>query len=107
MTGACDQYMLRLEQLLAIRCAAMDGVPAGFLSGEREIIAGNIQQCAACPDSVPARILMAQTVSTMNRVRPDIIPEFNEKLDLLQKEHPLAQPADGIVQRILKETLTA
>src|SRR5262249_38948164 len=45
-------YLLRLEQLLAVRCAAMDGIRDKFLSGEREIIDGNIQLCLAWPGHV-------------------------------------------------------
>jgi len=41
-------YLLRLEQLLAVRCAGMDGVNPSFLNGEREIIDGNLQLCVAC-----------------------------------------------------------
>jgi tetratricopeptide (TPR) repeat protein len=104
--GYFPHYMLRIEQLLSARCAAMDGVPAGFLHGEREMISGNIQLCADVPASVPTRIVMAQTVATLKRVRADILPEFKDRLELLQKEHPLAQPAHGIVQRILSEALT-
>ena len=45
-------YLLRLEQLLAVRCAGMDGVSPAFLNGEREIIDGNLQLCLWCPDNV-------------------------------------------------------
>ena len=96
-------YLLRLEQLLAVRCSAMDGVRANFLSGEREIIEGNLQLCLAWPDNVGARLLLVQTVLTMKKVRPDILPEFKEKLTLLQKEKPLPEPTNGIVQRMLGE----
>lgn len=96
-------YLLRLEQLLAVRCSAMDGVRANFLSGEHEIIDGNLQLCLVCPDNVGARLLLIQTLLAMKKVRPDILPEFKDKLNLLQKEKPLTQSADGIVQRILNE----
>ncbi len=98
-------YLLRLEQLLAVRCGSMDGVPAGFLSGEREIIDGNLQQCLNLPQNVPARLLLAQTLLAMKRARPDILPEFKDKLVLLQKEKPLPEPAQGVVQRMFNEVL--
>jgi tetratricopeptide (TPR) repeat protein len=97
-------YLLRLEQLLATRCAAMDGV-TGFLSGEREIIDGNIQLSVASPNCIPARVLLAQTLLAMKRVRPDILPEFRDKLALLQKEKPLQEPAHTIVQRTIDQAL--
>jgi tetratricopeptide (TPR) repeat protein len=97
-------YLLRLQQLLATRCAAMEGV-AGFLSGEREIIDGNIQLCVASPNCIPARVLLAQTLLAMKRVRPDILPEFRDKLALLQKEKPLQEPAHTIVQGVIDQAL--
>jgi len=98
-------YLLRLEQLLATRCAAMDGVPAGFLSGERDVIDGNIQLCLGSQDGIPARVLLAQTLLTMKRVRPDILAEFRDKLFLLQKQRPLPEPAQGVVQRMIEEAV--
>jgi tetratricopeptide (TPR) repeat protein len=100
-------YLLRLEQLLAVRCGGMDGARVDFLSGEREIIDGNIQQCLNLPQNVPARLLLAQTMMAMKRARPDILPEFKDKLALLQKEKPLPEPAQGVVQRMFTEVLAA
>jgi tetratricopeptide (TPR) repeat protein len=96
-------YLLRLEQLLAVRCSAMDGVRANFLSGEREIIDGNLQLCLAWPQNVGARLLLIQTLLTMKKARPDILTEFKDKLNLLQKEKQLSEPANGLVQRMLNE----
>jgi tetratricopeptide (TPR) repeat protein len=99
-------YLLRLEQLLAIRCAAMKGVASGFLHGEREIVEGNIYQCLEVPASVSTRILLAETLLAMKRVRPDILLEFRDRLTLLQREYPLAAPAQGVLERLFNEALT-
>lgn len=100
-------YLLRLEQLLAVRCSGMDGVPPGFLSGERDIIDGNLQLCLACPQNLGTRLLLTQTLLAMKRVRPDILPEFKDKLALLQREQPLSEPAHSVVQRMINESLAA
>ncbi|HZR19761.1 MAG TPA: hypothetical protein VFE51_20920 [Verrucomicrobiae bacterium] len=94
-------YLLRLEQLLAVRCGAMKGVPPGFLSGEREIIDGNLQLCLEFPQNVVTRLLLAQTLQALQQVRPEVLSEFKEKVALLQKEKPLPQAAQGIVQGML------
>lgn len=102
-------YLLRLEQLLATRCAAM-GVSQGresFLNGEREILDGNLQQCLAHPKSVSVRVLMAQTFWTMKLARPDILSEFKERVEMLQREQPLPEPAQSVVRRILNEAFAA
>ena len=98
-------YLLRLEQLLAVRCTGMDGIVGSFLNGERAIIAGNLQLCLDNPRNVGIRILLAQTLSSMKRVRPDILPEFGEKVELLQKQMPLYEPVQSVVQRIINEAL--
>ena len=107
--GAPDfaYYLLRLEQLLAVRCGSMDGVLPAFLSGEREILDGNLQLCLAHPLNVAVRILLAQTLLAMKRVRPDIPSEFKDRIDLLQKEHPLTEPAHTVIQRLFNEALAA
>lgn len=96
-------YLLRLEQLLGVRCAATEETRQGFLHGERDILDGMIQLALARPHSVSARVLMTQCFQTMKRVRPDILPEFVEKVSLLQREHPLAGVAQGVIERLLRE----
>lgn len=98
-------YLLRLEQLLAVRCGAMENINLGFLSGEREIIDGNLQQCLDAPNSINVRLLLAQTLLAMKIVRPNILPEFAERIALLQKEKPLVEPAQGLLQRLFDEAM--
>ncbi len=98
-------YLLRLEQLLAIRCAATDGTPSGFLNGEREIVDGTLQLCLDHPESATLRLLLAQTLLSMRKVRPDIMPEFRDRIRLLQTDKPLAPPAHGVLQRMMDEAL--
>jgi hypothetical protein len=100
-------YLLRLEQLLAVRCSSMDGVSPGFLSNEREIIDGNIQLCLASPQNVVTRLLLVQTLSGLKKVRPEIVPEFKDKVALLQKQHPLQEPAQSVVQRMFNDVLAS
>jgi tetratricopeptide (TPR) repeat protein len=98
-------YLLRLEQLLAVRCAVMQGGPPGSLNGEREIVDGNLRLCLAFPHSVPARLLLAQTVSSMGKIRPAVVAEFADRIRLLQNENPLPEPAQGMVERILGDAI--
>jgi hypothetical protein len=100
-------YMLRLEQLLAVRSANMDGAKSNFLSGEREILLGNIALCADQPSNVTVRILLAQTVLTMHNVAPVVVSEFRDRLFLLQRQSPLGEPAQTITQRMISEAIEA
>lgn len=99
-------YLLRLEQLLALRCGAMDE-SSGFLIGEREIIDGNLQLCLACPQNVTTRILLTQTLLIMNKIRPEVVREFSDKIVLLQTEKPLREPAHSIIQAMLTEVISS
>jgi hypothetical protein len=96
-------YLLRLEQLLAARYAAMDGEQSSFLHGEREVIDGNLQLCLDCPENVGTRIVFAKTLLSLKAVRPMLIGEFKDKIDLLQKKKPLREPAQSVVGRMISE----
>ncbi len=96
-------YLLRLEQLLAVRTAALNPEQSP-LNGEREILDGQLQLCLDEPDSVPVRLIFAHTLRAMQKVRPAILPEFRARVELLQKEKPLPEPTQSLTARILSET---
>ena len=95
-------YLLRLEQLLALRCVLVEGANPKSLHGEREILDGNISLCLACPDSLNARLMLLQTTRYMDKIRPDVVAEFKEKLEMLQREHPFAGEAGDAIRSILQ-----
>jgi hypothetical protein len=41
----------------------------------------------------------------MKRVRPDILPEFHDKVVRLQEEKPLSDPAHSVMQRMVNEAV--
>lgn len=104
-----SDYLLRLEQLLAVRCEAMMVAQGrgGTLSGEHAILDGNLTLCVNHPASLPARVLMAQTFLAMKASRPEILASFKNRTDLLQREHPLPEPAQSVVQRLFDEAFSA
>ena len=96
-------YLLRLEQALAVLIAALEHIKSGFLSGEREILNGNIQLCLECPSIANIRLLLAQTLSQMNRFHPGVVEEFRGKVTLLQSEKPLLGDAGTLVEQLFAE----
>jgi hypothetical protein len=102
-TAYISDYLLRLEQLLAVRCAAMEGVSREFLHVEREIIEGNLQLCLTFPGNIATRILLVQTLLNTNKIKPEVVREFIEKVAMLHKDKPLAEPAQSILQEMLSE----
>ena len=94
-------YLLRLEQALAVLGNTLEGKARGALSGERDIVDGNIHLCVSHPNNPTARILLAETLRQMKKAKPDLLPEFREKVSLLQREKPLPEPARSILQREL------
>lgn len=100
-----SDYLLRLEQLLALRAASMEGVESGFLHGEREIIDGCLRLCVEYPQNVTTRLLLARALSALKAVRPEVVVEYRERISLLQRERRLPEPAHGVLQRILNDAL--
>lgn len=99
-------YLLRLEQLISARFAAMGGPHSAFLYGERDIIDGNLQLCVDCPDNFVARIILARTLRSLKVVRPELIQEFRGRIELLQTKMPLPQPARDVTDRLIDEIFT-
>lgn len=96
-------YLLRLEQMLAVSCSSIGGESSMALSGERDILDGSLQQCLDMPSSVNVRIIFAKTLLYMKDVRPDILPEYAERVALLQSEHAIVEPAHGLVQQLFDQ----
>jgi tetratricopeptide (TPR) repeat protein len=76
-------YLARLEQLLAVRCAAMEGVPESFLQGEHEILAGHLAQVAGEPENLASRLLLIETFAAVERVRPASAAAFRPQIEEL------------------------
>lgn len=96
-------YLVRLEQLLAARCAGMPGMPGTFLHGVRDIIDANLDLCLRQPGNVVTRIVLGETLRHLKKVQPAAVEEFREKVLLLQKEKPLPPPAQAVLQRMFTE----
>jgi tetratricopeptide (TPR) repeat protein len=94
---ALANYMIRLEQLLAVRSAitAEDESPA--ITGERDILEGTLFLALQQPQSPAVRALLASMVVAMRRIRPEIVEEFKDRLTMLQRDQPLGEPLDEIV----------
>lgn len=100
-----ESYLVRLEQLLALRKAAENPSFVHRLTLKREILDGNIGLCLANPHNLAARILFAQTCLAMKQVSPDLLPEFKDRVLKFQAKHPLDERGQGIVQSIFNEAL--
>ena len=83
-------YLLRLEQVLAVRCASMDGVSPNFLNGAEEILEGALTLCQAEPKNLPVRLLLAGAVQGLETLKPEAVAAFAERIQKLNDEHPLA-----------------
>ncbi len=99
---ASSDCLLRLEQLLAVRTAALPGASA-TLRGEREILEGQLRLCHEHPASLPVRLLFIHSLGAMGKVRPAIRAEFRERAESLHREQPLPEPAQAVLTRLLGE----
>jgi tetratricopeptide (TPR) repeat protein len=106
LTLPLSNYLLRLEQLLAVRCAGMEVVPATFLRGGREILDGNIYLCLSNAKNPNTRILLLQTVKAMKRVQPELVAEYRTRLQMLERDHPLDEPARNACAQMLGDALS-
>jgi hypothetical protein len=99
---ARNDALSRLEQQLTVACMHLDFLKGGGLSGEHGVIDGILRLCVCQPKNPTVRMVFAQTLRQMQRVRPERLPEYKEKINLLQRDHSLA----GHVARLIKKTIT-
>jgi tetratricopeptide (TPR) repeat protein len=96
-----SDYLLRLEQQLAIACMNLDFLKGGGLFGEREMLDGILQLCVRQPANPTVRMVLAQTLRQMKKVRPDILPEYKDKIAVLQQDHPLSGVSVSLIRRVI------
>jgi hypothetical protein len=96
--SAKSDYLLRLEQQLAVMCINMDFLEGGGLSGEHEILDGTLQLCLRQPKNHVVRMILAQTALQMKKACPEIVNAYKNKLNLLNREYPLTGSAATLIQ---------
>ena len=82
----------------------MDGAK-NFIHGAREIIQGDIELCLRAPESVNARLILAQSISCLQKVEPSVLPEIADRVRLLQKEKWLESEAQAVINAAIERSL--
>ena len=98
-------YLLRLEQQLAVACKTFYSLEGGGLVGEHEIIDGILHLSVKCNKNKTVRIVLAQTLELMKKINPKILDEYKERITLLQKENPLEGDVGQLIQKAIFETM--
>lgn len=98
-----SDYLLRLEQQLAVACAHFDFLEGGAVYGEREMLDGILQLCLNQPANPTVRMLLGQTLLQMKKIRPEILPEYKSRTDHLRSDYPLTQAIDLLVDQAIHE----
>ena len=101
-----SDYVFRLEQQLVIISMHLDNLKGGGISGERDMLDGILQLCVSQPANMTVRMVFAQTLYQMQKVRPDILPEFKEKIELLQHKDPLHGEIGQLINKTISEILS-
>lgn len=96
-------YLLRLEQQLAVGSKVHESLLGGGLFGEREILVGALQLCLREPSNPTVRMLYAQTLRLMKKVRADILAEFREDSERLQRDNPIPGEVGALIATALAE----
>ena len=84
-----SDYLLRLEQLLAVRCTTVQGAAPMTLQGEHEILSGELNLSFTLPESLSARLVLIETLGVLTQSRPEIAEQFRPSFQRLITEHPI------------------
>jgi tetratricopeptide (TPR) repeat protein len=96
-------YVAVLDQALAVSCSALAPDVRPFLTAERNILDSLLNLCLREMDNPVMRFLLLSTVQREAIARPDVAGEYRERLERLQREHPLSEPAQGLAQKVLAQ----
>lgn len=84
-------YLLRIEQLLTVVCSNNYVLDGGGLHGEREMLDGLLQLCVNQPKNPTVRMVFAQMMRQMRKLRADIALEYKDKAAHLQRDYPIKE----------------
>ncbi|GFO57907.1 hypothetical protein GMST_02320 [Geomonas silvestris] len=96
-------YLMRLEQQLSLSCLNLDFLEGAALRGERDILDGVFRLCMDQPRNATVRMLCAQTLRLMNKVRPELLPAYRDRAGRLQRDYPVAREITALVDGALYE----
>jgi len=100
-----SDYLLRLEQQLAVVCKTIDSLQGGGLVGEHEIIDGILHLNVKYPENKTIRIILAQTLKLIKKNNPTILEEYKEKIMLLQQDYPIEGNVGQLIQKTISEAI--
>ncbi len=100
-----NDYLLRLEQHLAVAATCYEGLVGGGIYGQREILTGITQLCCRQPANFTFRMLLARTTTYLQKTDPEILSEFADRISLLQREYPLPGNAGIMISQEISQAL--
>lgn len=98
-----SDYLLRLEQQLAVACNTFPHLEGAKLTGEREILDGTLQMCLGQKQNQTARLLFAETLRLMRMARPNVVSEYQDKVQLFLREHDDASEIGALIADVMRE----
>lgn len=96
LPASLPQYLLGLDQALAVLCTEV----GGELVSERAILDNLLDLCLREPGHASSRFLLLSTMAQEAKRRPQVAAEYRAKVRKLQQEHPLGEPARAAAERM-------
>lgn len=105
-TGLCtpkdsSEFLARLGQSLVLRTAPLPG--ATGLHDENAVIEGMDTFARAHADNLPVRLLFIHALAALAKLRPALRPALATRAEAIQRDLPLAEPAQSVLARIRKD----
>lgn len=98
-----QDYLVRLEQQLAVLCKHFEAKDDISLYNEREILDNTLQLCLRQPLNPRVRMLYAQTLRQMKKAHAEILPEYKDKTERFQQKYPLSKEIELLLEKAYVE----
>src|SRR5262249_28088999 len=96
-----SRYVTALDQALAAHCAAQNPAAPSPAKSESSHLGELLDLCERETDNAAMRMLLLSTAEREARARPGVVKENRERLERLQRQYPLRQPAKGLTDAVL------
>jgi hypothetical protein len=100
--GMLFNYISGLARALADLCTTLPSDTPSLPDAQQFSIDRLLELCWRETDNAAMRILLLSILERAARAHPDAAKEYRERLERLQREHPLRRPAQGLTDAALR-----
>jgi hypothetical protein len=100
------RYVAALDHALAAHVTGQSPGPVPTANPDDSQLEDLLELCLRETDNAAMRMLLLSTIERASRAQPGMAKKYRQRLELLQRQYPLRQPAKGLTDAVLAKVQT-